>query len=279
MRRSQESALNGPVTAMSLSQCERRSWRALLLAAALALLPSVVAAQSAAPDTAEAVPFPHIRPHGTIAPMQGAATDAANALAAQQGPPPPYNPNSPFNADQQTALAYVAAYFNSFRLMEGRFVQIAPDGSQSEGVFFLSKPGKIRFHYSPPARLDVISDGSSVAVKDGKAGTQDLYPLSKTPLRWLLTSNIDLSSAKMVKDVTIAADLITVTIVEKEAFVQGTLTLIFDRKSYELRQWQVTDAQGLTTSVAIFDTTLNKPQTDPGLYRIDTLPSSSQRRP
>jgi outer membrane lipoprotein-sorting protein len=269
--------VNG-VTAMSLSARERDGLRAMLLAAVLALLPAVADAQPATADTAPvAMPLPHLRPR-TAAAADNGATEAANALAAPQVNVP-YDPNSPFNAEQQTALAHVEAYFNSFSLMEGRFVQIAPDGSQSEGVFFLSKPGRIRFHYSPPARMDVISDGSSVAVKDGKAGTQDLYPLSKTPLRWLLTSNIDLSSARMVKDVGIAKDLITVTIVEKGAFVQGTLTLIFDRKTYELRQWQVTDAQGLTTSVAIFDTALNKPQTDPGLYRIDAFGVNSQQRP
>jgi len=259
------------VTAMPAGDSARRraGLRGGMLAVLLALSPVAAFADPAAPVTEVPVPLPHLRPTlpATAAPPANAA-DAASSLAAPQGPLPPFDPNSPFNADQQTALARVTAYFNSFSLMEGRFVQIAPDGSQSEGVFFLSKPGKIRFHYSPPARLDVISDGSSVAVKDGKAGTQDLYPLSKTPLRWLLASNIDLSSANMVRDVSIAADLITVTIVEKGAFAQGTLTLIFDRKTAELRQWQVTDAQGLTTSVAIFDTALNKPQTDPNLYRI-----------
>lgn len=243
-----------------------------LLVLAIGLGPGAALAASTAPDGV--VPLPHIRPaHPHSAPKAASAptsaADAATALAQPNVPLPPFNPNSPFTADQQAALARVSAYFNSFALMEGRFVQIAPDGSQSEGVFFLSKPGKIRFHYSPPARLDVISDGSSVAVKDGKSNTQDMYPLSKTPLRYLLAGNIDLNSAQFVKNVAIAADLITVTIVEKGAFEQGTLSLIFDRKTYELRQWQITDAQGLTTSVAIFDTAINKPQTDASLYRIN----------
>ncbi len=47
----------------------------------------------------------------------------------------------------------------------------------------------------------------------------------------------------------------------------GKLTLIFDRKTYQLRQWIVTDAQGLNTSVNIFNTQTGKPQ-NPNLYRI-----------
>jgi outer membrane lipoprotein-sorting protein len=152
--------------------------------------------------------------------------------------------------------------------MEGDFIQIGPNGDQSEGVFFIRKPGRVRFHYNPPARLDVIADGSTVAIKDGKSGTQDMYPLSKTPLRYLLAQNIDLTSSNLVSQVREESDLVMVTIVQKGAFAEGTLTLIFDKKTYELRQWQVTDAQGLNTSVAIFNTIIGKQQTDPNLYRI-----------
>ncbi len=58
-----------------------------------------------------------------------------------------------------------------------------------------------------------------------------------------------------------------IVIVEKTALVDGKLTMIFDRKSFELRQWVITDAQGLNTSVAIFNTTMGKAQ-DPNLFRI-----------
>jgi outer membrane lipoprotein-sorting protein len=153
--------------------------------------------------------------------------------------------------------------------MEGQFIQFGPSGEQSEGVFFLSRPGKIRFHYKPPSRLDVIADGSSVAIKDGKTNTQDLYPLSKTPLRYLLSKRIDLTSKAIVSAIKEEQDLIALVILEKSAFVEGKLTLIFDKKTFALRRWVVTDAQGLNTSVDIFNVTTGKAQ-DPNLFRIST---------
>ncbi len=60
-----------------------------------------------------------------------------------------------------------------------------------------------------------------------------------------------------------------VVIVEKTAFSDGKLTLVFDPKTYELKQWIVTDAQGLNTSVAIYNVTTGKPQ-DPKLFRSPT---------
>lgn len=209
------------------------------------------------------VPLPHLRPPGAV-PRNGveAVTAVARAPVAVQ-----IDPTSPFTPEQQAALANINAYFNSFSLMEGQFIQFGPSGEQSEGVFFLSRPGKIRFHYRPPSRLDVISDGSSVAIKDGKTNTQDLYPLSKTPLRYLLGKQIDLTSSRIVSAIQEEQDLIALVIVEKSALVEGKLTLIFDKKTYALRRWVVTDAQGLNTSVDIFNITTGKAQ-DPNLFRI-----------
>jgi len=177
---------------------------------------------------------------------------------------------------RQTTLANINNYFNSFRTMEGEFIQVGPRGEQSEGVFTISKPGKIRFHYKPPVKLDVISDGRSVAIRDSRAQTQDLYPLSKTPLRYLLDDNIDLTSSAIVDEIREESDLISLVIVEKSSLVEGKLTLIFDRQTYELRQWIVTDAQGLNTSVAIFNTVTGK-RPDPALFKIYLMPKSSRR--
>jgi outer membrane lipoprotein-sorting protein len=174
------------------------------------------------------------------------------------------------------ALANITDYFNSFRTMEGEFVQVGPRGEQSEGVFVIAKPGKVRFHYKPPVKLDVIADGRSIAIRDNKANTQDLYPLSKTPLRYLLAQDVDLTSSKIVDGIKEDRDLISVLIEERSALVEGKLTLIFDRQSYELRQWIVTDAQGLNTSVAIFNTVTGK-KPDPALFKIYLTTKKSNR--
>ncbi len=237
----------------------RRLVATLIAAFLLAGLPDFAAASDGP------VPFPRLRP-----PYKGSAARPIPADASAAIRPATQfvaNPNSRFTAEQQRVLAAINDYFNSFRIMEGQFIQFGPNGEQSEGVFFMTRPGRIRFHYSPPSKLDVVSDGSSVAIRDGRTRTQDLYPLSATPLRYLLADRIDLTSENVVQSVREETDLISLVIVEKGSLAQGKLTLIFDRKSYELRQWVVTDAQGLNTSVAIYNTATGKPQ-NPNLFRI-----------
>ena len=156
--------------------------------------------------------------------------------------------------------------------MEGRFIQFGPSGEQSEGVFFMTRPGRIRFHYSPPSKLDVVADGSSVAIRDGRTRTQELYPLSATPLRYLLAEHVDLTSTK---DRPVRPRRARPGVADHHQPLgrrPGKLTLIFDRKTFQLRQWVVTDAQGLNTSVAIYDTATGKPQ-NPNLFRITPGPT------
>jgi outer membrane lipoprotein-sorting protein len=210
------------------------------------------------------IPMPRLRPAYNGVTVR---SDPANTAAAIARPAFTPDPNSPFTVDQQRMLANINAYFNSFSVMEGRFIQFGPSGEQSEGVFFMTRPGRIRFHYSPPSKLDVVADGSSVAIRDGRTRSQELYPLSATPLRYLLAGQVDLTSSNIVQSIREESDLVSLTIVDRSSKVPGKLTLIFDRKTYELRQWVVTDAQSLNTSVAIYDTATGKPQ-NPNLFRI-----------
>jgi len=150
------------------------------------------------------------------------------------------------------AAQRIADHFSSVRTMMGEFVQFGPKGEQTGGKFFIERPGKIRFNYEAPAAFRVISDGESVVLNNQKLKTWDLYPLSKTPLKMLLDDRIDLTGSK-VKSVKEEDDLTTIQLADKSVFGNSKLTLMFDPKSFELRQWTITDAQGKDTTVMIFN--------------------------
>lgn len=175
--------------------------------------------------------------------LAGAAAVALSALAT---------PHLAAAQDAATAQK-IADHFSSVKTMQGEFVQFGPRGEQTGGKFFLQRPGKIRFNYEKPSPMRVISDGRSVVIGNSKLKTWDIYPLSKTPLALLLDERIDLKS-KMVRDVKEDPDLITITLGDKSLFADSTITMMFDPKTYDLRQWTITDNQGKDTSVMIFNT-------------------------
>ena len=146
----------------------------------------------------------------------------------------------------------IADHFSSVKSMTGEFVQFGPRGEQTGGKFYLERPGKIRFNYDGASNFRVISDGQSVVILNKKMRTSDLYPLSKTPLKLLLSERIDLSGDK-VRAVKEEDDLTTIKLADKSVFGNSTITMMFDPKTYELRQWTITDAQGKDTTVMIFN--------------------------
>lgn len=174
----------------------------------------------------------------------------------------------PARAATDEALAEVNAYFNSIETMRGEFVQFGPDGRRSSGRFAIQRPGKVRFFYDKPSTLDIIADGGSVAVRDRRRDTQDIWPLGRTPLRFLLDNTIDLTKDSKVTKVDVQPDLISVTIEENTVFGDGSITLLFDAQTKALKQWNVVDSKGQETSVSIYNVRTGVP-VDQDLFVIN----------
>lgn len=174
-----------------------------------------------------------------------------------------------FDANQKAQAAKVSAYLSSLQTLVGNFVQVGPDGSKVKGDFYIQKPGKVRFEYDPPSPIDIVADGSSLVVRDRNLATQDVYPLSQTPLRYLLSDRIDL--LKDTNVIAVSADdmYISITIEEKQALI-GTsrMLLMVGAKDGQLKQWTVTDPQGYDTTVAVYNLDTSK-KLDPSLFKID----------
>ena len=250
----------------------------------------------AAPAMAQGVPLPRPRPviettpvtTGSIAAPRSAVPAAALSARAQAPQPPaasaqPPNPvSNPFaallgksgsttalSAEQRAIVEKVDNYLTNMQVMTGNFVQIAPDGRRTQGEFYISKPGRVRFEYDDPSPISLIADGQSVVVRDRNLATQDVYPLSQTPLRFLLAEHVNL-----MKDTNLVAvyadDVFVTVVVEEKNSVVGTsrLMIMFSAKDMQLKQWTVTDPQGYDTTVAVYNIDTSK-RPDPSMFKID----------
>ncbi len=149
----------------------------------------------------------------------GRIAAAALLAAALAGAPAVAAPNlSKLTPQQMSTLQAVNTYFNSVDTIEGKFVQTGPDGSQATGYFVIDRPGKMRFRYAPPSKIDIVADGKTVAVDDKAAQQQTLMLLSETPLRFLLDKNIDLTKEAVVRSVSADEDLITVVLEDNAVY-------------------------------------------------------------
>src|SRR3974390_2600709 len=142
----------------------------------------VLLACLSAPAMAQIVPLPTPRPSTALAgngpqslqvvpgkqaiPSQ-ALRARAQATQGNQATPGTKTPNpvsNPFaallgraitpgilNADQRAIVDRVNAYLSGVQTLTGNFVQVGPDGSRTQGEFFISKPGRVRFEYDDPS--------------------------------------------------------------------------------------------------------------------------------
>ncbi len=208
-----------------------------------------------------AIPFARLLRRGVAATAMGImVAGAAGALL------PTMAVRAQASADK-AAAQQIANHFSSVRTMMGEFVQFGPRGEQTGGKFYIERPGKIRFNYEEPSGFRVIADGTSVVLNNQKLRTWDLYPLSKTPLKLLLDDHIDLSGKK-VSEVRQEPDLTTIKLEDRSVFGNSTIQMMFDPKTYELRQWTITDAKGQDTTVMIFNVQQGV-TFDPSVFKID----------
>jgi len=243
----------------------------------MAALAATIAASLMMPSAlAQAVPVPKPAPKARI----GDTPPPQVQAPATSAPPTPIipdlrslfgggTPSQNFDANQKALAGKVSTYLSSLQNVSGNFVQVGPDGKRTTGDFYIQKPGKIRFEYDDPSPIALVADGTSVVVLDRRLATQDVYPLSQTPLRYLLSDRIDLLRDTNVVGISSDNMFISVTIEEKQALV-GTsrLMLMIGAKDNQLKQWTVTDPQGYDTTVAVYNLDTTK-KLDPSMFKID----------
>lgn len=191
-----------------------------------------------------------VRPHS--APPKAAASNVTPALPAKPVVP------SVFAGETDAAItARVFAYLDSLKSLQGKFSQIAPSGAQSEGVFYLKRPGLLRFDYAAPSPLRIVANGGLLYVRDDQLETTDSYPVGETPLKFLLRKTVDQKDIK-VAGVERKADQVALRIASSDKKTEGELIAVFSAPDLALKQWAVHDPRGGVTIVTLRDVIAGK---------------------
>jgi len=196
---------------------------------------------------------------------------AASLLAAAPSTAAPV-PDASETAESAAAVesdvvARANRYLRGLESVEGRFVQINPDGSAHEGDIYLDRPGKARFEYDDYPLL-IVSDGLTVAQRDTALETTDRASLKATPLFYLLKPDIDLAADAEVLAAGESDGLAFVTLADPDGEYEGALTLYFSGPSLELREWIAEDALGQETRFVLTGFS-RADRLDPRLFTLD----------
>ena len=156
----------------------------------------------------------------------------------------------------QGEIAGIQAYLNGLRTLKAHFVQVAPNGTLSQGTAWLDRPGRMRFQYDPPSPLLLVAGHGLFVYYDRSLHQTSNIPLGSTPLGILLSDNLKLSGDVTVTGIAREPGEIQVTLVRTASPGDGSLTLVFADNPLALRQWTVVDAQQQATTVTLYNVEL-----------------------
>lgn len=100
-----------------------------------------------------------------------------------------------FTIKEKKIIEKVNKYFSNLKTLKSNFIQYSDfDGSMAEGIFYISKPNKLRFEYTTPFKNLLITNGKITTFYEMDLDEISNIPTSSTPLSFLLQENQDLKT-------------------------------------------------------------------------------------
>ncbi|MBO7257402.1 MAG: outer membrane lipoprotein carrier protein LolA [Alphaproteobacteria bacterium] len=164
--------------------------------------------------------------------------------------------------ENRAILTKVENAYNSMRTIKAKFAQFnskVKDDLQT-GDLYLSKPGKMRLVYEKGSPLEFYAINGFFIYHDKDLQEVSYFDLNQTPVALILKDKLSFTDPDfVVSDVQDVLDEYFVSAHKKDAEELGTLTLVIDKDTLELKQWDVVDMQGVKSTVSLYDISANRP--------------------
>jgi outer membrane lipoprotein-sorting protein len=175
--------------------------------------------------------------------------------------------NAALQPADQAEIAEIEHYLDSIRTMSAEFQQFDEQGRVATGRIYLARPGRMRVEYDPPTPYLLVASSGALVYYDPEVKQLTTLPLSSTPAAFLLKDHISLTKGVVVKSFERGPGAVRVEIADASDEGAGSVLLVFEDRPMALRQWTVTDAQGVKTQVVLTRTSFGMPL-DPNLFAI-----------
>ena len=159
----------------------------------------------------------------------------------------PAHAQSNLSAEDRAVLARAQSYLQNLTSAQGTFVETS-GAQRRQGRFWLQRPGKMRFEYTNPEGLLVVSNGSNVMRYDPRLDVFRQVPLSQTPLSTFLARNVRLDQGVRIDRVTrMQSGAFAIVARDSRRPNDGQVILSFAGDPMRLHEWTIVDAQGART--------------------------------
>jgi len=153
---------------------------------------------------------------------------------------------------EKISLNTISNYINELTMLKADFEQINSNGSIETGKIYIRRPGKMRLEYAAPSNALVIAGAGSIAIFDNKTKSGPVqFPLNQTPLKILLTDDINLVNNNIVYDHSIDGKNTHIVIQDPERVSQGRIEMVFSNSPINLLGWIITNQAKQKTTIKL----------------------------
>lgn len=183
------------------------------------------------------------------------------------------------DADQALVLGQVEIYLERLSTIRADFVQIAPSGDLVSGVFYLKRPGKMRWEYDPPVPVVMVGNGKFMRYYDRELDQISDIPLDDTLAGFLAQDKISFDPRFIhVLEARSEHNVIRVKIEQVGKASNGSLTMEFERGPMRLRNLILVDAEGKQTNISLNNAQYGTSLSDDLFVIKDTRLTGTKRR-
>jgi len=153
-------------------------------------------------------------------------------------------------------LTKVETAYNKIKTLKAEFAQFnsKTQNDLQTGTLYMSRPGKMRLVYQKGSPLEFYANNGYLIYHDKDLKEVSYFDLNQTPVSLILKNKLKFSDKEfVVTSIQDVLDEYKVTAHKKGAKELGSLTLIIDKDTLLLKQWEVLDMQGIKSTVSLFN--------------------------
>ena len=185
-----------------------------------------------------------------------------------------------FSASAQSAaeLSQIENYLNNMHSLKANFVQMASNGTTSEGSILIEKPNKIRLEYAPPTSVIIVGNGDYIVFNDQELDQVTNIDYDDIPATMILADKIKFDDNLLkITDFYKDSGTTSVTLEHSKSNDIGPITLVFSNSPFELKQWKIVDPQSVEVTLSLYDVTKNI-DLDDNLFVFKKKPANKRKR-
>lgn len=158
-------------------------------------------------------------------------------------------PNITFAKIDESLIMTIENYLNSITTIKANFTQVSNDGEIQTGVFYLSKPEKLRWEYKKPKKMLIVSNENLSMVYDEELEETYFCQENCGPKYFLSKNKINLKKDIKIISLTKSTDGINLTFTDPKDKTHKIISMKFNTSPIQIKSINIKEEETIDINI------------------------------